>query len=171
MAAGPRPADVAALMPRLRRHARALAGSIADGDDLAQDCLESALRHLGSVRDPDRLYGWLLAILHNRLTDARRQRRRAGHQVAIDDLAETLADTALPTDRTAVRDLVRAMAELGQDQRQILLLIALEGLSYREIGEILDIPLGTVMSRLARARERLRVLLEGGAQQVVRRIK
>ncbi|MGQ9366998.1 sigma-70 family RNA polymerase sigma factor [Azospirillum sp. ST 5-10] len=163
--------DIAALVPRLRRYAVALAGSVADADDLVQDCVEQALAHRASVRDPSCLYGWLLAILHNLHRGGHRRRRRRGVEVPVEDLADTLALSTPPADRTAVRDVVRAMAGLAEEQRQILLLNALEGLSYREIGEVLEIPVGTVMSRLARARERLRVALEGGEQQVVRRIK
>lgn len=165
------PADVAACAPRLRRHATALTGSVADGDDLAQDCMERALAHLDMVRDPARLYSWMLAIMHNIHIGAHRRRRRQGATASIDDLADSLALSVPPGERTAVRDLLRAMAQLTEDQRQILLLSALEGLSYREMADVLDLPLGTVMSRLARARERLRVLLEGGEQQAVRRVK
>ena len=165
------PADIAALAPRLRRYAVALVGSIPAADDLVQDCMERALAHRNSVRDPARLYNWLLAILHNMHMSACRRWLRQGVETPVDDLADTLALSTPPTDRMAVRDLIRAMGQLSDDQRQILLLNGLEGMSYREIADILDIPVGTVMSRLARAREKLRILLEGGEQQVVRRIR
>lgn len=165
------PGAIVALMPRLRRHAVALTGSVADGEDLAQDCIERALSRLDSVQQPDGLYGWLLAILHNLFLSDRRRQMRRGLPVCVDDLADSLADRAAPADPLAIRDLVRAMACLSEDQRQILLLSALEGLSYREMSAILDVPLGTIMSRLARAREKLRVLLDGGTQTVVRRVK
>lgn len=165
------PADIAALVPRLRRYAVALVGSVPDADDLVQDCVEKALVHRASLREADRLYSWMLAILHNQHVAGRRRWMRRGPEVAVEEMADALALSAPPADRTAVRDLVRAMARLPEEQRQVLLLNALEGFSYREMAEALDIPLGTVMSRLARGRERLRVLLEGGEQKVVRRIK
>ena len=95
--------------------------------------------------------------------------RSAG--VPVDDLAEDLALSAPPENRDRIRDLVRAMAGLSVEHRQILLLISLEGLSYREVAETLDVPIGTVMSRLARARERLRCALEGDEDRAERRIK
>jgi RNA polymerase sigma factor (sigma-70 family) len=164
-------ADVVALTPRLRRHAAALAGSLSDGDDLAQDCLERALGNLAAVREPQALYGWMLAILHNLHAGGFRRRRARGVEVALEDLADTVALSVAPAERTAMRDLVRALAALSDDQRQVILLTALEGMSYREIAVVLDAPIGTVMSRLARGRERLRALLEGGPEQAVRRIK
>ena len=89
----------------------------------------------------------------------------------MEDLADDLALSAPPADRGAVRDFARAFAQLSDEHRTILLLTGMEGLSYREVAEVLELPIGTVMSRLARAREKLRVLLDGGSQQVVRRIK
>lgn len=164
-------ADVAALTPRLRRYATALTGGVADGEDLAQDCLERALTHLDQAREPARLYSWLLAILHNLHRDDRRRCRRQGPTTPLESLADSLALSAPPSERMAVRDLIRAMGRLSEDHRQILLLRALEGLSYREMADLLGLPLGVVMSRLARAREKLRLLLEGGDQAVVRRVK
>lgn len=167
----PTAGEIAAMVPRLRRYAVALVGSIPDADDLVQDVMERALASREALRDASRLYAWLLAILHNLHASGHRRRRRRGPEVPVEDLADALALSTAPTDRSAVRDLVRAMALLPEEQRRILLLSALEGLSYRDLAEVLDIPMGTVMSRLARARERLRVLMEGGEQQVVRRIR
>jgi RNA polymerase sigma factor (sigma-70 family) len=162
---------VAAHIPRLRRYATAWLHSTADADDLVQDCLERALRHRETLRDPERLGGWLVAIMHNlHLSNLRRHRRR-GDAVALENLADDLALSAPPEDRGELRDFVRAMATLSEDHRQILLLVGLEGLTYREIAELLEVPIGTVMSRLARARERLRIALEGGEEQAVRRVR
>ncbi len=97
--------------------------------------------------------------------------RRQGEAVALDNLADDLALSAPPEDRDELRDFVRAMAALSEDHRQILLLVGLEGLTYREIAELLEVPIGTVMSRLARARERLRIALEGGEEQMLRRVR
>jgi RNA polymerase sigma factor (sigma-70 family) len=163
--------DIAAMSPRLRRYATALTGSAADGQDLAQDCLERALASRDSLRDAGRLYSWLLAILHNLHADAHRRQSRRGWEEPVDRFADSLALSQPPADRGMVRDLVRAMAGLTSEHRQVLLLNGLEGLRYGEIAEALEIPIGTVMSRLARAREQLRVALEGEDRDVVRRIR
>lgn len=160
-----------AQMPRLRRYATAWLHNAADADDLVQDCIERALRRQDSLQDPARLGAWLLAILHNlHLSNLRRARRR-GPALAVDSLADDLALSAPPEDRGEIRNFVRAMETLSEDHRQILLLVGLEGLTYREIADLLEVPIGTVMSRLARARERLRIALEGGDDQTVRSIR
>lgn len=162
---------IAAQIPRLRRYAAALVGNLSDADDLVQDCVEKALANRHALRDGTRLGGWLLSILHNLHVSGLRWRRRRGAEVPVEDLADDLALSAAPADREAVRDFVRAFAQLSEEHRTILLLTGMEGLSYREAAEVLEVPVGTVMSRLARARERLRVLLDGGEETVVRRIK
>ena len=159
-----------AQLPGLRRYAAALAGNAADADDLVQDCIERALARQDTLREPESLGRWLKVILHNLYFTA--LRRRGAPSVPIEDFAEDLALSVPPETRDRIRDLVRAMAALSTEHRQILLLISLEGMSYREIAETLEIPIGTVMSRLARARERLRSALEEGAEErAVRRIK
>jgi RNA polymerase sigma factor (sigma-70 family) len=158
-----------AQLPGLRRYATALVGNAADADDLVQDCVERALARRDTLRDPQSLGRWLRVILHNLHVTALRRRSATG--VPVDDLAEDLALSAPPENRDQIRDLVRAMAGLSVEHRQILLLITLEGLSYREVAETLDVPIGTVMSRLARARERLRCALEGEEDRAERRVK
>jgi RNA polymerase sigma factor (sigma-70 family) len=158
-----------AQLPGLRRYAAALAGNAADADDLVQDCIERALARQDTLREPESLGRWLKVILHNLYFTA--LRRRGLPSVPIEDFAEDLALSVPPEDRDRIRDLVRAMGALSTEHRQILLLISLEGMSYREIAETLDIPIGTVMSRLARARERLRNALEGAEDRAVRRIR
>jgi RNA polymerase sigma-70 factor (ECF subfamily) len=160
-----------AQMPRLRRYATAWLHNAADADDLVQDCIERALRRQDSLQDQARLGAWLLAILHNLHRSNLRRARRRGPSLAVDSLADDLALCAPPEDRGEIRNFVRAMATLSEDHRQILLLVGLEGLSYREIAEMLEVPIGTVMSRLARARERLRIALEGGDDQTLRSIR
>lgn len=162
---------VVAQIPRLRRYATAWLHNVADADDLVQDTVERALQRQESLRDPARLGAWLLAILHNLHRSNLRRARRHGPLLAVDSLADDLAPLAPPEDRGEIRNLVRAMEQLSEDHRQILLLVGLEGLSYREIAELLEIPIGTVMSRLARARERLRITLEGGDDQTMRSIR
>ncbi|WP_431858602.1 RNA polymerase sigma factor [Azospirillum sp.] len=162
---------IAAHVPRLRRYAAALVGNLADADDLVQDCVEKALANRHALRDPSRLGGWLLSILHNLHVSGIRWRRRRGHEMPVEDFADDVALSSPPADRAAVRDFVRAFEQLSEEHRRILLLTGLEGLSYREVAEVLEVPIGTVMSRLARARERLRALLEGGEERPLRRIK
>ncbi|MBR0851608.1 RNA polymerase sigma factor [Bradyrhizobium diazoefficiens] len=160
-------AAIAAEMPKLRRHALSLLYNHADAEDLVQDCLVTALAKQDTLQDSGRLRGWLFAILNNLFLMRMRSGKRRGATIPIDEFAEQLADLAAPTDRDAALDLARAMGKLSMEHRQILLLLNVEGCSYQEISEILDVPVGTVMSRLARARERLRTLLEGGGPRIV----
>jgi RNA polymerase sigma-70 factor (ECF subfamily) len=148
-------------LPALRRYAMALTGNAAGADDLVQDCIERALRQYEDLRDRQRIAGWLRSILHNLYIDELRRRRSRGVE---EDIANLIDDGALSVpagDPGSYRDFVAAMNTISVEHRQILLLVGLEGLNYREISEELKIPLGTVMSRLARARERLRAALEG----------
>jgi RNA polymerase sigma factor (sigma-70 family) len=156
-------------VPGLRRYAAALAGNAADADDLVQDCIERALVRQDTLREPDSLGRWLKTILHNLYVTKLRRRRAAS--VPIEDFAEDLALSVPPEDQGQIRDLVRALGALSVEHRQVLLLVSLEGLSYREVAEVLEIPIGTVMSRLARARERLRSMLDGDEDRAVRRIQ
>jgi RNA polymerase sigma-70 factor (ECF subfamily) len=149
-----------AQLPRLRRYAIALAGNTALADDLVQDAAERALSRRSTLADKELLYPWLRSILHNLHIDELRRRRSRGTPVDIADVADTIALSAPSADRSATRDFVRAMNQLSIEHRQILLLSGVEGLSYKEIAAELSIPIGTVMSRLARAREQLRLRLD-----------
>jgi len=148
-----------AQLPGLRRYARALCGNAALADDLVQDCIERALRQSRQLRELPLLPRWLRRILHNLYIDEIRRRRGRGPEQDIAELADRQELSVAAIDGGA-RDFVRAMNALNMEHRQILLLVGLEDLSYREIAEELDVPIGTVMSRLARARERLRGLME-----------
>jgi RNA polymerase sigma-70 factor (ECF subfamily) len=139
----------------------ALVGNSAMADDLVQDCIERALRRSDALRDGQRLLGWLRSILHNLYIDELRRRRGRGREEDIAELSDNLALSVPAGDRSAFNDLVAGMMVLNIEHRQILLLAGLEGLNYREIAAELDIPMGTVMSRLARAREKLRAAMEG----------
>ncbi len=154
-----------AQLPALRRYAAALAGGVAAGDDLVQDCLERALRQAATLRDHGRLAAWLRSILYNLYVDELRKRRGRGIEEDISALADNTALSVPPRDRSEFDDLTAAMGALSAEHRHILLLVGLDGMSYRDIAEELGIPIGTVMSRLARARERLRSLLEGEPAQ------
>ena len=155
---------IAAELPRLRRHARSLLYSRADADDLVQECLETALAKQSALKDRTRLRSWLFAILNSRWLLRVRASSRPVVTVPIDQFANSLAASAAARDADVARDLARAMARLSAEHRQVLLLIKVEGLSYEETAGALGIPIGTVMSRLARARERLRAILETGSE-------
>ena len=146
-------------LPRLRSYATALVGSTSAADDLVQDCLERALRRGVTLQDPQRMAGWLRSILFNLYVDLMRARRiQAG--IDIVQMDNDLALSTPPEDRAGAIDFMRALRSLSLEHRQILLLVGLEGLSYREVACELGVPVGTVMSRLARARDRLRNVLE-----------
>jgi len=151
-------AALIASLPRLRRYATALVGNVGAADDLVQDCIERALRRSATLNDPRRMASWLRSILHNLHVDELRRRRDLLNGVDIAEMDNILA--APPEDRGAKIDFMRAFDGLSIEHKQVLLLAGLEGLNYREIGEELAIPIGTVMSRLARARERLRSALD-----------
>ena len=149
-------------LPGLRRYATALVGSISAAEDLVHDCIERALRRSGSLHDRERMGAWLRSILHNLYLDEKRRDRGRGMGVDFTEMDNELALSAPAVDTALATDFMRAMSTLSADHRQILLLVGLEGLSYREVAAELKTPLGTVMSRLARARERLRAAMEDG---------
>jgi RNA polymerase sigma-70 factor (ECF subfamily) len=150
--------SLVALIPRLRRYARALAGDRAAADDLVQDTLERAWAKLHLFRGGTDLRAWLFTVMHNVHVNRVRAARPTD---ALDEEMPELAQRAVQGDALVVRDLERALAALPAAQREVLLLVALEDLSYEETAQVLGIPIGTVMSRLARAREKLRVLMTG----------
>ena len=157
--------DLAAHLPRLRRYARALTGDRHLADDLVQDTLERALTRSLLWRSGTKLDAWLLTIMHNLFVNQIRSRARQATE-ALDTLPVEPAQRAMQTDALEVRDLNSALLALPVEQRAVLLLVTLDERSYEETARILDIPVGTVMSRLSRARERLRQLLDGGTDTV-----
>jgi len=150
--------DLIGLIPRLRRYARALVGDRAASDDLVQDTLERAWTKLHLYRRGTDLRAWLFTVMHN--VHVNRVRAMRPTDPLDDDMPE-LAQRATQGDALVVRDLDRAISALPVAQREVLLLVALEDLSYEETARVLGIPIGTVMSRLARAREKLRDLMQG----------
>jgi len=161
MARTPDHADaLVAQLPALRRYAVALTGNAALADDLVQDCLERALRQGHELEKVQSLAAWLRRVLHNLYIDEIRRRR--GRFEDISEMADTMELSIPAQDIAGARDFTKAINALNLEQRQIVLLAGLEELSYREIAGELGIPVGTVMSRLARARARLRELLEHG---------
>ncbi len=163
---------IEAELPGLRRYARALQGNSGAADDLVQDSVERALSRLHQFRDGTDMRAWLFTILHSVHANAMRRRSRAVDSQAIE--AGNGAEGVSPPsqdDGLEIRDLARSLADLSDEQRQVVLLVGLEGMSYREVAEVLEIPVGTVMSRLARGRERLRRLMGGETPSVPRRVK
>ncbi len=146
------------LIPRLRRYARALAGDRGAADDLVQDTLERAWSKLHLYRRGTDLRAWLFTVMHNVYVNQLRAMRPTA---ALDEAMPELAQPARETDALVLRDLEAALGLLPPEQREILLLVALEEMSYAEAAGALGIPVGTVMSRLARAREKLRALMSG----------
>jgi RNA polymerase sigma-70 factor (ECF subfamily) len=148
-----------ACIPRLRRYARALVGDRAIADDLVQDTMERGWRKLSSWRRGSDMRPWLFGIMHNLHVDQVRRRR-----LPIETLDENVRESAThtsPDDALAVRDLESALHMLPSEQREVLLLVALEEMTYEEVATTLNLPLGTVMSRLSRARQKLRAHIEG----------
>lgn len=154
-----------AQLPALRRYAAALAGSVALGDDLVQDCIERALRQADRLRDRDRLSSWLRAIVRNLYMDELRRKRKRGIEQEVTGFDNDPALSIAISDHTPSHEFTAAMNALSAEHREILLLVGLEGMNYRELAETLGIPQGTVMSRLARARARLREALEKGTNR------
>jgi RNA polymerase sigma-70 factor (ECF subfamily) len=169
-------ADLEAVVPRLRRYARALTGHREAADDLTQDTLERAWNKRALWQPGTDLRAWMFTVMHNVFVNGT---RRARPSVSLDELG---ADEAGPAPSASVEtgvvlaELARALALLPAEQREVLLLVGLEQFSYAEASEVLGVPIGTVMSRLSRARERLRILLETGGTgteraALLRRIK
>ncbi|TXG76556.1 MAG: sigma-70 family RNA polymerase sigma factor [Rhodocyclaceae bacterium] len=149
---------IVAEIPRLRRYARAWTGDAARADDLVQDTLERALSRFSLWR-PGNLRAWLFTIMHNIFVN---QIKSAAHiDYLADELLPDLPLRATQSDNLELRDLDRALSRLSAEQREVLLLVGLEDLSYEEAARIVGTPIGTVMSRLSRGRERLRALLSG----------
>ena len=157
-------AGLIAQLPMLRRYGIALCGNRELTDDLVQDAIERALSRAPSALEPERLGAWLRSVVHNLFVDELRRRRRRGVRVDVAEMENDLALSTAPADRLASSDVGKAMASLSIEHRQVLVLAGVEELSYQEIAEELSVPLGTVMSRLARARAALRTALEPAAR-------
>jgi RNA polymerase sigma-70 factor (ECF subfamily) len=146
-----------ACVPALRRYAGALLRDRQEIDDLVHDCLVRALDRLHTRRDDAEMRPWLFTIMHNLYVSRIRQKRTVGQPESLDDVAESaLAVDAVQDQRVRMKDVIRAVEQLPEDLRSVLLLVTVEELSYANVARVLDIPIGTVMSRLSRARERLR---------------
>ena len=152
--------QLAALLPRLRRFGRTLARNREDADDLVQIALERALTRIEQWQPGTRLDSWMFRIMQNAWIDEVRARERRGQTFVAEEQGENVgtSTTDAQIDAIAVR---RAVAQLNDDQRAVVGLVLVEGLPYKEVADVLGVPIGTVTSRLARARETLQTLLEG----------
>jgi len=140
----------------LRRYARALTSDTNKADDLVQDSLERALQRFHLFQEGTNLKAWLFTIMHNVYVNNVRKSSSEPNFVSYDNLNSAQMDSQDIEDDVTMRDLKCALTKLPNDQKDILLLVGLEGFGYKEVSTMLDIPLGTVMSRLHRAREKLR---------------
>ena len=164
--------QLSAELPHLRRFARALAGDAALADDLVQDCIERALRK-GHLYDPARpLRAWLFAVLRNLFISGLRRDHRSTVVKTVDDLADGEgAVRAEQEDRLSANLVAQALDRLPAQHREVIVLVGLEEMSYRDAAEVIGVPVGTVVSRLARARSALRQILEDRGHTVLRRVK
>jgi RNA polymerase sigma-70 factor (ECF subfamily) len=156
----PDEAAILACIPSLRRYARGLLGQREHADDLVQETLERAWSRYAGWRRQGDVRAWLFGILHNRFID----RLRAEASRSEDSVGDALPEVAQrPTqaDRLELCDLDRILQRLPPEQREVLLLVGVEELSYQAVAEVIGVPIGTVMSRLSRGRERLRIELQG----------
>ncbi len=150
--------EIVALLPRLRRFARTIARNREDADDLVQIALERALNRANQWQSGTRLDSWIFQIMRNAWIDEVRSRVRHDRVFAPEEAGENVGEATMEAhvQAMAVRT---AMAHLNEDQRMVIGLVLVEGLPYKEAAEALDIPVGTLTSRLARAREALQAIL------------
>lgn len=152
--------QVEPMIPPLRRYARGLLGDTDAADDVVQDCLEKVVANWAKRRNDDPRT-WVFTILHNLAVNRLRQKSRRGVPVDIDLVPDEAFASEATQDRNLYgKEVIAAMEGLTEEQRGILLLVSVEDLSYAEVSTVLGVPLGTVMSRLSRAREKLKHILE-----------
>jgi RNA polymerase sigma-70 factor, ECF subfamily len=155
-------------IPRLRRYARALTRDLARADDLVQSCLTRALAKQHLWQPGTDLRAWLFTILHNQHVNDVRRSVHEGVNVDIEEMAPVLSVSPSTIAVLELRDLDAAIAKLAPEQRQVILLVGLEGMQYEEVALILGVPVGTVRSRLSRGRAQLRKLMDMGDEALPR---
>lgn len=159
-------------IPALRRYALALLRERDRADDLVHDCLVLAIAKLHTRRDDADMRAWLFTILHNVFVSQRRRQTIRPDSIALDEThSQSASQRANQEDRLMWRDMLRGLERLPEEQRSVVLLVSVEDLSYAETAAVLGVPVGTVMSRLARGREKLRQLTGGDARPAPRRVK
>ena len=145
-------------IPRLRRYARALTRDVNRADDLVQSCLTRAVAKQHLWQYGTNLRAWLFTIMHNQRVNDVRRSVRDGNNVELTEATQlTVESNAIPT--LELRDLETAIGKLPPEQRQAILLVGLEGMAYEEAAKVLNVPVGTVRSRLSRGRDQLRLLM------------
>ncbi len=154
------PSSITDHLPLLRRYARTLAHSHEDAEDLLQDALVQAYTQRKALRKVESLRSWLMTILHNTFISEWRRRQHAARQACALDEAHKASVPATQEHAVRLSQLQRAFMTLPADQREALHLVVVEGLSYQEAAQVLDVPIGTLMSRLGRARAALRQMEE-----------
>lgn len=160
MDGGSAPSSLVGHIPDLRRYARALTGDAWAADDLVQDTLERACERWKLWAAGSDLRAWLFTLMHNLFVDgARRAVRQQAQRVDIEDVANELVGS--PGAPEQALDLQRCLLRLPPEQREVLLLVTLQDLGYEDVARVTGVPIGTVMSRLSRARARLRELMDG----------
>jgi RNA polymerase sigma-70 factor (ECF subfamily) len=147
-------------IPRPRRYAFALTRNLSRADDLVQDTLVRAIAKHHCWQWGTNLRAWLFTIMHHQNADIIRRSAREGTAVDFDDTWPGRTTATDPAGGLSLRDLDRALARISEEQRQVILLIGLEDISYKEAATILDVPIGTIRSRLSRGREALRTLMD-----------
>ena len=147
-------------IPRLRRYARALTRNAVRADDLVQETLVRALRKEHLWQPDTDLRAWLFTIMHNLNVNEVRRAIRDDATVDLENCSESLTATTDPTASRQLRELDHALAQLPEEHRQVILLVGLEGMSYEDAAAILNVPIGTIRSRLSRGRDVLRKLLD-----------
>lgn len=158
-------ADIATLLPRLRRFARSITYNREDGDDLVQVALERALSRTGQWEPGTRLDSWIFRIMKNAWIDELRSRTRRDQVFAPEDAGEHVGDDSAEAQQQRIA-IEKAMSMLSDDHRIVIGLVLVDGLPYKEAAAVLEIPMGTLTSRLARAREALQGLLSDQARTV-----
>ncbi len=157
-------AEIVACIPSLRRYARGLVADRDRADDLVQDTLERAWSRFSLWHRRGEIRAWMFGIMHNQFIDRLRAQGSRPEISAGDDMPE-LPQRPLQTDALEVRDLDRLLQRLPPEHREVLLLVAVEELSYEQVALVIGVPIGTVMSRLSRARARLRQEMQGQGQE------
>lgn len=155
----------------LRRYALLLVGNATDADDAVQETLTRVLARVRGASAIDDLRAYLFSTLHNVFIDTTRRDKQLSGDVLTEELMDSLISPANQQKRLELRDTAQALARLPIEQREVVLLVGLEGLSYLEAAEALDIPVGTVMSRLSRGREALRSMTNRGESRKLRVVK
>ena len=158
-------------LPSLRRYARALTGNQHHADDLVQDCYLRACSRFHLWRSENKLRPWLFTIMHNLYVNWIRDNARRTDVMPLESHEQHLSVKPQQEGVIEIAQLTKQIQQLSLEQREILLMVSLEGLSYKEVAGVMKIPVGTVMSRLGRARETLRLNMDMNGKTKLKRIK